>query len=115
MVTRLGQIDLSVGTVFTGIDKTKLEALNGHAANHFHEDCIHCAYQPYCGVDLVDDLSRYGRIDMPKGDTVFCQRHLFVFGKAFDLLYSADPAVHHSLAGWLDVPAFDAALAPVHR
>lgn len=114
MVTRVGQIDLSMGSVFRGIDQDKLAALNTTTANNFHEDCLHCAYQPFCGVDLIDDLSRYGRIDLPKAETSFCQRHMFIFRKIFDLLYSRDPDVHKSLALWLDVPAFDSALAPVH-
>jgi hypothetical protein len=76
---------------------------------------MHCPYQAYCGVDVVDDLSRYGRIDLPKHETSFCRRHTFVFGKIFELLYSADSAVKKSLALWLGIPEFDPALAPVHR
>ncbi|MBS7708110.1 His-Xaa-Ser system radical SAM maturase HxsB [Chelatococcus asaccharovorans] len=115
MVTRVRQIDLSIGNVFDGLDQSKLAILNENAANNFHEDCMHCPYQAYCGVDVVDDLSRYGRIDLPKHETSFCRRHTFVFGKIFELLYSADSAVKKSLALWLGIPEFDPALAPVHR
>lgn len=114
MMARLGQIDLSVGNVFDGIDRTRLRELNAHASNNYHEDCIHCVYQPFCGVDLFDDLSRYGRIDLPKHETSFCRRHLFIFNKLFSMLYDENPAVRSSLAAWLDVPEFDQALAPVH-
>lgn len=112
MVTRMRQVDLSIGTIFAGLNSEKLAALNVHAANNLHEDCIHCAFQPFCGVDLIDDISRYGRVDLPKHETSFCRRHMGVFRKVFQLLYSTDPAVQHSLALWLGVPALDESLAP---
>ncbi|MEX0407314.1 His-Xaa-Ser system radical SAM maturase HxsB [Aquibium sp. LZ166] len=114
MMTRVGQIDLSIGSVSGGIDGEELATLNAAADNNFHEDCSHCAYQPFCGVDLIDDLSRYDRIDLPKHETAFCRRHTAIFRKAFELIYRNDEAARSSLAAWLDVPAFDPALAPVH-
>jgi His-Xaa-Ser system radical SAM maturase HxsB len=114
MVTRVGQLDLSIGDVREGIDRGKLDALNVEAFNNFHPDCVHCTYQPYCGVDLIDDLSRYGRIDLPKHLTDFCQRHTYLFDKAFELIYSNDPKVHRSLAFWLGIPDFTPDLAPAH-
>ena len=114
MMTRVGQIDLSIGSVSTGIDQGKLATLNEAADNNFHEDCSHCAYQPFCGTDLIDDLSRYNRIDLPKHETAFCRRHTAIFAKVFELIYRGDEAARRSLAAWLDVPAFEPALAPVH-
>ncbi|MFD1745035.1 His-Xaa-Ser system radical SAM maturase HxsB [Rhizobium helianthi] len=115
MVTRIGQLDLSVGHILTGIEVDKIDALNAEASNTFHPDCVHCPYQAYCGVDLVDDLSRYGRIDLPKHMTDFCQRHIYMFDKVFELLYSDDPKVRKSLAYWVGAPEFDAGIAKVHR
>ncbi|MVA59266.1 His-Xaa-Ser system radical SAM maturase HxsB [Agrobacterium vitis] len=115
MITRIGQLDLSVGDVRTGIEVEKIDALNEESLNTFHPDCVHCPYQPYCGVDLVDDLSRYGRIDMPKHLTDFCQRHIYIFDKVFELLYSEDPKVRKSLALWSGAPEFDAGIAKVHK
>lgn len=115
MVTRVGQLDLSMGNVHAGLNRTAIDALNDEASNNFHPDCIHCPYQAYCGVDLVDDLSRYGRIDVPKHLTDFCQRHLHIFDKIFELIYSTDPKARKSLALWAGMPGYEAALAKVHR
>ncbi|AYG64061.1 His-Xaa-Ser system radical SAM maturase HxsB [Rhizobium jaguaris] len=114
MVTRIGQIDLSVGNLWDGIDQPKLDMLNEESSNSFHPDCLHCPYQAACGVDVVDDLSRYGRIDLPKRDTAFCRRHTAIFDKIFELLYSDDKKVQKSLAVWAGIPQFDPSLAPVH-
>ncbi|MGV1951064.1 His-Xaa-Ser system radical SAM maturase HxsB [Agrobacterium vitis] len=113
MVTRVGQMDLSVGNLRDGLDQAKLVVLNEEATNTFHPDCIHCPYQSACGIDLIDDLSRYGRIDMPKHQTAFCRRHTSIFDKIFELVYSRDEKVQKSLALWADIPEFDPALAPV--
>jgi His-Xaa-Ser system radical SAM maturase HxsB len=115
MVTRVGQIDLSLGNLWDGIDQVKLDVLNEEATNSFHPDCIHCPYQAACGIDVIDDLSRYGRIDVPKRDTTFCRRHTAIFEKVFELLYSDDKKAHKSLAAWAGIPEFDSSLAPVHR
>ncbi|PYE22630.1 His-Xaa-Ser system radical SAM maturase HxsB [Rhizobium sp. PP-CC-3A-592] len=114
MVTRVGQMDLSVGHIASGIDQSKVDALNEEASNNFHPDCVHCVYQPFCGVDLIDDLSRYGRIDLPKHQTDFCQRHMAIFDKVFELLYSEDPRVQKSLAMWAGSQSIDPLLVKAH-
>jgi His-Xaa-Ser system radical SAM maturase HxsB len=100
MITRVGQIDLSIGNVHRGPDEPKVALLNRHAFNNFHEDCIHCPYQPYCGTDLIDDLSRYGRIDVNKLETWFCRRHMAIFDRIFSYIYSDDPKIRFSLLRW---------------
>lgn len=114
MLSRIGRIDLGIGDVETGIDRAKVDVLNSAAFNHFDPDCIHCAYQPFCGTDVVDDISRYGRVDLPRTDTWFCGRHLAVFDKVFEVLYRKDEPTRASLAAWLGVPAWDNGMAPVH-
>jgi His-Xaa-Ser system radical SAM maturase HxsB len=114
MLSRIGRIDLSIGDVATGIDRAKVDVLNSGAFNHFDPDCIHCAYQPFCGTDVVDDVSRYGRIDVPRPDTWFCGRHLALFDKVFEVLYRDDEPTRASLAAWLGVAAWDDGMAPVH-
>lgn len=114
MLSKIGRIDLGIGDVATGIDQRKVEALNSGAFNHFDPDCIHCAYQPFCGTDVVDDISRYGRIDIPRPDTWFCERHLSLFDKVFEVLYRKDEPTRASLAAWLGVAAWDDGMAPVH-
>lgn len=114
MLSRIGRIDLSMGNVKTGLDRSLLSELNDESSNNFHPDCVHCTYQAYCGVDLVDDLSRYGRIDLPKHLTDFCQRHTYIFSKVFELIYSDNPKVQKSVAIWAGMPEFDSSLAKVH-
>ncbi|TGV63628.1 His-Xaa-Ser system radical SAM maturase HxsB, partial [Mesorhizobium sp. M00.F.Ca.ET.149.01.1.1] len=98
MLSRIGRIDLSIGDVGTGIDRAKVDVLNSGAFNHFDPDCIHCAYQPFCGTDVIDDISRYGRIDVSRPDTWFCGRHLSLFDKVFEVLYRKDEPARASVA-----------------
>ena len=114
MMTRVGQIDLSIGNLVDGLDQEKIQTLNENATNTFDPDCVHCPYQAFCGVDLIDEISREGRVDMPKMSTDFCRRHMFIFDKVFDLIYSDDPKDQRSLAAWAGVADFPRALAPVH-
>ena len=114
MLSRMGQIDLSMGSVQAGIDQARVAALNGAALNNFDPDCIHCAYQPYCGSDPIDAVSRYGRVDVPKGDTWFCGRQLAIFDRIVQLIYSRDPKDLFSLCHWAGVATWPAELAPVH-
>jgi His-Xaa-Ser system radical SAM maturase HxsB len=90
MLTRTRHVDLSVGTLFEGLDEEKIATLNSVALNETHPDCIHCAYMPYCGVDPIDDLSRYNRVDLPKIETWFCNKQLFFFDWIFEKIRSKD-------------------------
>ncbi len=101
MLTRSGVIDLAIGTVDAGIDLPKRNLFNQHSTNVGDPACDACTYQPFCGRDLIDDLSRYGRIDPPRHETFFCQRHLAMFDLAMQLVYSEDDATQYSLAKWL--------------
>jgi His-Xaa-Ser system radical SAM maturase HxsB len=101
MLARSGVIDLSIGDVHQGWDGERRAQLNQASTNEFDPACQRCAYQPFCGRDLVDDIARYGRVDMPRHETEFCRRHLHLFDFVFELLYSEDPAVRYSLARWL--------------
>lgn len=112
MVSRVGRIDLSIGSLSKGLNQVRVDALNQGVSNFDDPDCIHCAYKPYCGLDPVDDLSRYGRIDLPRHLTDHCQSHLALFDFAFELLFSDDPDIHRSLAFWLDIPRYTPSLAP---
>lgn len=114
MLSRIGRIDLSIGDIATGIDRTKVDVLDTSSVNNFDPDCIHCAYQPFCGTDVVDDVSRYGRIDMPRADTWFCGRHTAVFDKVFEVLYRKDEAAQNSVAQWADVASWEDHMVPVH-
>lgn len=111
MLTRTGQIDLSIGHVSGGWDSEKLDALNANSSNEGDPACDQCRHQEYCGRDVIDDLSRYGRIDLPRPQTEFCIRHMYMFGLVEELLQSTDPNVQHSLALWTGIPEWDPVLS----
>lgn len=105
MLARSGVVDLSIGDVATGWNGPARETLNRCSTNQFDPACRRCAYQPFCGRDIIDDIARYGRIDLPRTETEFCRRHLHIFDFVFELIYSDDPAIRYSLARWLRLPA----------
>ncbi|MCI5073976.1 His-Xaa-Ser system radical SAM maturase HxsB [Oricola sp.] len=115
MLSRIGQIDLSIGTAHDGIDQEAIAARVPSAFNNFDPDCIHCPYQPFCGTDPIDDVSRYRRVDIPRQDTWFCGRQLAVFDKAMSLIYSSDERVLYSLRKWAGLATWPNSLAPEHH
>jgi len=96
MLSRIRHIDLSVGNLESGINEDKLSVLNDGGINQFHEDCIHCAYMPHCGIDIIDDISRYKRFDVIKQETWFCNKQLFLFDFIFSKVITKDKE-------WLDL------------
>lgn len=110
MLSRSGVIDLAIGDVFTGWDTEARATLNAQSTNQFDPACQRCAFQPFCGRDLVDDIARYGRADMPRHETEFCRKHRHLFAFIFSLIYEDDPAVLYSLSRWLRLPGTPAAL-----
>jgi His-Xaa-Ser system radical SAM maturase HxsB len=101
MLTRTRHVDLSVGSLDKGFDEEKIEQLNSVALNQTHPDCIHCAYLPYCGVDTIDDVSRYGRVDLPKSDTWFCNKQTFLFDWIFEKVASRNTDWLNVFAKWV--------------
>lgn len=113
MLARIRRVNLAIGNVSDGLDQEKLALLAPGHINNFDPDCIHCPYQPFCGTDPIDDLSRSGRIDVPRQDSWFCQRHLAVFDLAMELIYSKDPAVEFTLSRWFGLDTLPDALRPI--
>ncbi|EPX76427.1 His-Xaa-Ser system radical SAM maturase HxsB [Salipiger mucosus] len=113
MLARIRQVDLAIGNVTDGLDPEKIAVLAPAHINSFDPDCIHCPYQPFCGTDPIDDLSRSSRIDVPRQESWFCQRHLALFDLAMELLYSREAAVEFTLSRWLGLEALPEALRPV--
>jgi His-Xaa-Ser system radical SAM maturase HxsB len=113
MLTRSGVMDLSIGDVASGWDSGKRQQLNSHCSNQFDPDCTRCAFQPYCGRDVIDDIARYGTIDIPRHQTEFCRKHMHIFDLLFRLIYSDDEKVCYSLARWLRLPASPEAFGQV--
>ena len=96
MLSRTRHIDLAMGSLQDGIDEDKAKEINQWAENQTNPDCMHCVYQPYCGIDIVDDMSRYQRFDMLKSKTWFCNRQIFLFDFIFDKVQRQDKE-------WLDI------------
>jgi His-Xaa-Ser system radical SAM maturase HxsB len=115
MLSRSKVIDLSIGHITTGWKSETFELLNQHSTNQFDPACQRCAYQPFCGRDLIDDIARYGRVDLPRTDTEFCRKHLHIFDLIFELVYSDDPAVRYSLSRWLRLPGTPSELGKVYQ
>ena len=110
MLSRSRVVDLAIGDVFTGWQSEARDELNLASTNLFDPACERCAFQPYCGRDLIDDIARYGRIDLPRPTTEFCRKHRHLFDFVFRLIYEDDPAVRWSLSRWLRLPGTPAAL-----
>lgn len=91
MLARIRHTDLAIGSLEHGIDHEKARALTWNQFNEVHEDCIHCAFGPFCGSDIVEDLARYGRIDLPKHSTWFCRSQTAQFTMIFEMLARGEP------------------------
>lgn len=101
MVTRIGLVDLAIGDLASGFDQKKMDWLTWNQMNEVHETCQHCAFQAYCGIDVVDDIARYGRIDTVKEETRFCRSNMNLFQTVFSFLREPDPGVQFNLKGHL--------------
>lgn len=112
MLTRVGVADLSIGSLSAGLDHVAISAFDSVSTNSTDPDCIHCAYQPFCGTDPIDDISRYGRVDLPRHLTEHCRLHKGLFDFAFELLYSSRSEVRSSVAAWLRAKNLPTALTP---
>jgi His-Xaa-Ser system radical SAM maturase HxsB len=114
MLSRSGVIDLAIGSVSDGWASRQRDTLNAHSSNFDDPACRRCAFQPYCGRDLIDDISRYGRIDKPRLETEFCRRHTHLFDLIFRMIYEDDPAVTYSLSRWLRLDGTPPSLGTCH-
>jgi His-Xaa-Ser system radical SAM maturase HxsB len=101
MLSRTRSIDLAIGSMESGFDEGKLAELNRNAINQVHPDCVHCAYLPFCGIDVIDDISRYGRSDIPKHETWFCRRQMSLFDLIFEKVAAQDAGYLSVFLKWL--------------
>jgi radical SAM protein with 4Fe4S-binding SPASM domain len=91
MLARIRHTDLAIGSLEHGIDYEKARRLSWNQFNEVHEDCIHCPFGAFCGSDVIDDLARYGRIDLPKHATWFCRAQTARFTNIFEMLARGEP------------------------
>jgi His-Xaa-Ser system radical SAM maturase HxsB len=101
MLSRTRYIDFGIGSMESGFDEDKLRELNRNAINQVHPDCVHCAYLPFCGIDVIDDISRYGRADIPKHETWFCRRQINLFDFIFEKVATQDARYLSVFLKWL--------------
>lgn len=101
MLSRTGYVDLAIGDLSTGVNLRRLEELNVHAMHQVNPDCQHCVYMPYCGIDIVDDISRYGRVDVPKRDTWFCNRQMMLFDLMFEKVIERNKEWMDMFSKWI--------------
>lgn len=92
MLTRVGLIDLSIGDLKTGIDNEKCSILNSKSSNLNDPTCNSCSFQSFCGVDNIDNISRYGTVDIPTSETYFCKTHFSTFDFIFSNLSQRNEA-----------------------
>lgn len=110
MLARIGHADLSVGSLWTGLDRHRIAEINWNQLNELDPDCIHCPYQPYCGIDTIDDIARYNRIDICRYRTWFCKTHFAAYTAVFERLRHLNPIDQFNLSGHMtgtfDLPPF---------
>ena len=92
MLSRIGLIDLQIGHVATGVIQHRVDTLNMHASNQFDPTCKKCSFQPFCGVDNIDRISRYGTLNVNTEDTYFCKNHFNTFDFIFKKIAVRDEA-----------------------
>ncbi|MBF0132326.1 MAG: radical SAM protein [Magnetococcales bacterium] len=102
MLAAIGHSDLSIGSLACGYDQEKIAQLNWNQMNEVHESCIHCVYQAYCGIDMIDDLARCDRIDVPKEGSWFCRVQMGLFDFVFNKLLGNNPVDLFNLSGHLN-------------
>ena len=83
MLSRIGLVDLSIRSLENDLDHEKISLLNQNCSNFNDPACKTCAYQPYCGVDNIDKLSRYQTIKVDTFETHFCKVHMGIFDYIF--------------------------------
>ena len=103
MLARSGVIDLRLGQVGEDWKTDNWQMLNSQSTNLFDPACSRCPYQAFCGRDIVDDLARYGSIEVPRTQTAFCRKHMAIFDYLFELIYRDEEKVRYSLSRWLRI------------
>ena len=88
MLSRIGLVDLEIGSIFEGLNEQKIDILNSRSSNAGDPACEECSFQPFCGVDNIDNISRYGTIDVQTLNSHYCITHMGIFTYIFNNLSS---------------------------
>ena len=110
MLHRIGFIDLSIGSLHRGFNQEKIEHLNEQAQLENYADCRACAYKPFCGIDIVDLISKHGTVDVQMSDTDHCKSHIMLFDYIFTKLGEKDEVflrnLNFNITGSYTLPLF---------
>jgi len=97
MLERIGVINLSIGNLKTGFDNEAIDKLNGLSKLENYEQCQVCAYKPFCGIDIVDLISKHGTLDLNMHETDHCKIHMKIFDYIFEKIQRAEPVFLRNL------------------
>ena len=110
MLHRIGLIDLSIGNLHRGLNQEKIDHLNKQAHLENYADCRACVYKPFCGIDIVDLISRHGTVDVQMSDTDHCKSHITLFDYIFSKLGEKDEVflrnLNFNITGSYTLPLF---------
>ena len=110
MLHRIGLIDLSIGNLNSGLDEEKITYLNQQARLEHYSDCNACAYKPFCGIDIVDLISKHGTVDVKMSETDHCKSHILLFDYIFSKLAENDEVflrnLNLNITGSYNLPHF---------
>ena len=101
MLTRIGLIDLKIGHFDKGFYLRKIAALNEMQDNQKYKCCRDCSFQPYCGIDIIDEISRYGKVQENKLNTHFCKMRMSTFKYIFEGILKRDKKTLTNFSGHL--------------
>ena len=99
MLSRTRHVDLSLGNLEQRLIPKK-------AASSISQQCTrstmtYTVCTSFCGIDIVDDLSRCERIDFYKHDSWFCGRQTFAFDFIFSKFANQDRQWQKIFGSWL--------------
>lgn len=110
MLHRIGLIDLSIGSLDCGFDYDKIVELDRHAQLENYADCNACAYKPFCGIDIIDLISKNGTVDIKMSETEHCKAHIKMFDYIFSKLADRDETflrnLNFNISGSYSIPHF---------
>ena len=91
MLDRIGIIDLSIGDLDYGFDDKKIGQIDDLSKLENYSQCQSCAYKPFCGIDVVDLISKHGTVDVNMHETDNCKMHMRIFDFIFENIKKNNP------------------------
>ncbi|NOY91544.1 MAG: His-Xaa-Ser system radical SAM maturase HxsB [Deltaproteobacteria bacterium] len=95
---RLGDVHMSSYRDLVGHETVRAVVLAGQLDGH--PDCVHCAYNPYCGIPPVHSHKSQGSIWGRKRESSLCHVHKGILDYLFEKLATADQETLEVLQRW---------------